>query len=279
MNGNFGFENVKILHFEELASTNDFMRDMISDGNDIADTVVVANHQTAGKGMGKNRWESEPNKNLLFSIALNVNFLKAEEQFKISQAVAVALLNVITPKLLNSSNPRFMLDVACNVSTPKFLITSNSLNTSIKWPNDIYINSRKLAGMLIQNTLSGMMMDTTIIGIGLNVNQIRFSENVPNPISLKMATGNDFDLDLLLNELIINIKKSVEELRTDFGKEMIDNEYRKHLFRFGEWAEYEYEGESKTMIINGYDKYGRLCLSDKNGHEIVCDIKEIKFIL
>jgi len=133
--------------------------------------------------------------------------------------------------------------------------------------------------MLIQNTLSGMMMDNTIIGIGLNVNQIHFSENIPNPISLKMATGKEFDLDLLLNELIINIKNSVEQLRTDFGKEMIDLAYRKQLFRFGEWAEYEHEGETKTMIINGYDKYGRLCLSDKNGHEIVCDIKEIKFIL
>jgi len=102
---------------------------------------------------------------------------------------------------------------------------------------------------------------------------------VPNPISLKMATNKDFDLDSLLNELIINIKNTVEELSTESGKKRIDEIYRKHLFRFGKWAEYEHEGDVKTMIINGYDKYGRLCLSDKNGHEVVCDIKEIRFVL
>jgi len=269
MNEKSAFNGFEILTFDELTSTNSLLYEKIAANADISDMVVVARHQTAGKGMGENRWESEAGKNLLFSIALNVSFLKAEEQFKISQAVATAILNVISNKLLISSN----------TLTPNHLISSNTLNTSIKWPNDIYINSRKLAGMLIQNTLSGMMMSHSIIGIGLNVNQIGFSGNVPNPVSLKMATGKDFNLDLLLNELIINIKDSVEQLRTDFGKEMIDLEYKKHLFRLGEWAEYEYEGKVKTMIINGYDKYGRLCLSDKNGHETVCDIKEIKFIL
>lgn len=276
MGENFGLENMKIFHFEEVSSTNTILRDMMADGCDVAGTVVVAGHQTAGKGMGENRWESEPNKNLLFSIALNVSFLKAEEQFKISQAVAVAILNVISPKLLTSSN-------SSNSSNPSN--SSNSLNSSIssnpsiKWPNDVYVGSKKLAGMLIQNTISGMQMQTAIIGIGLNVNQLKFGGNIPNPVSLKMLTGNDFDLESLLDELIVNINDAVEDLRTEQGKERIDVAYRKRLFRCGEWAEYEYEGEIKSMIINGYDKYGRLCLSDKNGHEVVCDIKEIRFIL
>lgn len=258
MSEKYGLENMKILHFEEVSSTNTILRDMMADGCDIAGTVVVAGHQTAGKGMGENRWESEPGENLLFSIALNVSFLKAEEQFRISQAVAVAILNVISPKLL---------------------IPSNSSNSSIKWPNDIYVGSKKLAGMLIQNSISGMMMQTTIIGIGLNVNQLKFGKDIPNPVSLKMLTGNGFDLESLLDELIVSIKNAVEELRTEQGKERIDSAYRNSLFRCGEWAEYDYKGEIKTMIVNGYDKYGRLCLSDKNGHEVVCDIKEIRFIL
>lgn len=122
-------------------------------------------------------------------------------------------------------------------------------------------------------------MQTTIIGIGLNVNQLKFGKDIPNPVSLKMLTGNEFDLEKLLNELIVNINDAVEDLRTEHGKEIIDSAYRNNLFRCGEWAEYDYKGEIKTMIINGYDKYGRLCLSDKNGHEVVCDIKEIRFIL
>lgn len=258
MNENMSFNGFEIFVFDELQSTNDFLHDRISAGIDIDDTVVVARHQTAGKGMGNNRWESQDGKNLLFSIALNVSFLKAEEQFKISQAVAVAILNVISTKLLN---------------------VSNSLISSIKWPNDIYINSRKLAGMLIQNTISGMMMQTSIVGIGLNVNQMEFDDNVPNPVSLKMLTGIDFDLDLLLKELIINIKTAVESLRTESGKLSVDEIYRNNLFRFGQWADYEIDNEIKTLIINGYDKYGRLCLCDKNGHDFVRDIKEIRFIV
>lgn len=261
-----GLENMKILRFEEIASTNKFMYEMMSDGCDVAGAVVVAGHQTAGRGMGVNRWESEPGENLLFSIALNVSFLKADEQFKISQAVAVAILNVIDKNIgdaVTSARPSHQPQTV----------------TSIKWPNDIYVGSKKLAGMLIQNTISGMMMQTTIIGIGLNVNQLKFSKDIPNPVSLKMLTGNGFDLESLLDELIVSIKNAVEELRTEQGKERIDTAYRNSLFRCGEWAEYDYKGEIKTMIVNGYDKYGRLCLSDKNGHEVVCDIKEIRFIL
>lgn len=264
MSEKYGLENMKILHFEEVSSTNTILRDMMADGCDIAGTVVVAGHQTAGKGMGENRWESKPGENLLFSIALNVSFLKAEEQFRISQAVAVAILNVISPKLLTPSNSSNSL---------------NSLNSSIKWPNDIYVGSKKLAGILIQNSISGMMMQTTIIGIGLNVNQLKFGKDIPNPVSLKMLTRSGFDLKSLFDELIVNIKNAVEDLRTEQGREIIDSAYRNNLFRCGEWAEYDYKGEVKTMIINGYDKYGRLCLSDKDGHEVVCDIKEIRFIL
>lgn len=135
-----------------------------------------------------------------FSIALNVSFLKAEEQFRISQAVAIAILDVISNKLLN---------------------TSNSLVSSIKWPNDIYVGQKKLAGMLIQNTLSGMMMQMSIIGIGLNVNQMEFSDDLPNPVSLKMLTGVDFDLDMLLNELIVNIKDSVKNFRPNKEKKTL----------------------------------------------------------
>ena len=122
-------------------------------------------------------------------------------------------------------------------------------------------------------------MQTSIIGIGLNVNQMKFSDDVPNPVSLKMLTGIDFDLDLLLKELIVNIKTAVESLRTESGKASVDEMYRNNLFRFGRWADYEIDNEIKTLIINGYDKYGRLCLCDKNGHDFVCDIKEIRFIM
>ena len=243
---------MKILRFDELKSTNVYLYDKISEKHDISDTVVVAAHQTEGRGMDKNRWESEAGKNLLFSIALNVNFLEASNQFKISQAVSVAIVDTLLQFIDNQ-------------------------NLSIKWPNDIYFGDKKLAGMLIQNTIEGRMMGVSIIGIGLNVNQLGFSEDIPNPISLKMITGKDFDLDNLLNLLIINIKKSVESLKSEKNQEEINEKYISKSYRFGIWADYLYKNEIKSLKINGFDKYGRLLLSDKEGAEIVCDVKELQF--
>jgi BirA family biotin operon repressor/biotin-[acetyl-CoA-carboxylase] ligase len=243
---------IKILHFDEINSTNVFLYDKISENNDISDMVVVAAHQTAGRGMDKNRWESEAGKNLLFSIALNVNFLEAENQFKISQAVSVAIVETLS---------QFVDD--------KRLF--------IKWPNDIYFGDKKLAGMLIQNTIEGRMMGVSIIGIGLNVNQIEFSKDIPNPISLKMISGQDFDLDNLLNQLVSSIKTKVESLRYKENQNEINEKYVSRSYRFGIWSDYFYQNQVKSMIINGFDKYGRLLLHDKEGAEIICDVKELQF--
>ena len=243
---------IKILHFDEINSTNVFLYDNISENNDISDMVVVAAHQTAGRGMDKNRWESEAGKNLLFSIALNVNFLEAENQFKISQAVSVAIVETLS---------QFVDD--------KRLF--------IKWPNDIYFGDKKLAGMLIQNTIEGRMMGVSIIGIGLNVNQIEFSKDIPNPISLKMISSRDFDLDNLLNQLVSSIKTKVESLRDKENQNEINEKYVSRSYRFGIWSDYFYQNQVKSMIIKGFDKYGRLLLHDKEGAEIVCDVKELQF--
>lgn len=240
------------LHFEELNSTNVYLYDKMSEKHDISDMVVVASHQTEGRGMDKNRWESEAGKNLLLSMALEVDFLDAENQFKISQAVSVAIVETLKSE--------------CGLS-----------DFSIKWPNDIYFGDKKLAGMLIQNTIEGKKMGVTIIGIGLNVNQTSFSDELPNPISLKIISGLDYDLENLLNRLTINIKDAVESLRSEAGREEIDRKYIEKSYRYRQWADYFYQNQIKSLIINGFDKYGRLLLQDKEGNEIVCDIKELRF--
>lgn len=243
---------MKILRFDEINSTNVYLYDKISEKNDISDTVVVAAHQTAGRGMDKNRWESEAGKNLLFSIALNVNFLEAENQFKISQAVSVAIVETLSQFVDNQQ-------------------------LYVKWPNDIYFGDKKLAGMLIQNTIEGRMMGVSIIGIGLNVNQIEFSSDIPNPISLKQISGEDFDLENLLNLLIKNIKSSVEGLRIKENQIAINEKYISKAYRYRQWADYVYKNKVKSMIINGFDCYGRLILEDQSGDEIICDVKELQF--
>ena len=167
---------MKITHFKTLESTNQYLQNLLNEGIDIVDNIVVTDYQTSGKGQGKNVWESEDGKNLLFSIALDMSFLKAENQFLLTQIVSVTMINVL-----------------------KNYLPEESL--FIKWPNDIYFNDKKIAGILIKNEIKGIMMGTSIIGIGLNVNQTSFDDNLPNPISMKMITGKDFDLDELLSAI------------------------------------------------------------------------------
>ena len=236
---------MKITRFKTLESTNQYLQNLLNEGIDIADNIVVTDFQTSGKGQGKNVWESEDGKNLLFSIALDMSFLKAENQFILTQIVSVTMINVL-----------------------KNYLPEESL--SIKWPNDIYFNDKKIAGILIKNEIKGMMMGTSIIGIGLNVNQTSFDDNLPNPISMKMITGKDFDLDELLSAISY-------QLSTVNSQQSTVNSYTDKLYRYKQWAFYEHEGQVKEMMITGYDQFGRLILKEKNDREVVCDLKEISF--
>ena len=236
---------MKITHFKTLESTNQYLQNLLNEGIDIVDNIVVTDYQTSGKGQGKNVWESEDGKNLLFSIALDMSFLKAENQFLLTQIVSVTMINVLKKYLPEES-------------------------LSIKWPNDIYFNDKKIAGILIKNEIRGMMMGTSIIGIGLNVNQTSFNEDLPNPISMKMITGNDFELEELLSAISY-------QLSTVNSQQSTVNSYTDKLYRYKQWAFYEHEGQVKEMMITGYDQFGRLILKEKNDREVVCDLKEISF--
>ena len=255
---------MKITRFKTLESTNQYLQNLLNEGIDIVDNIVVTDYQTSGKGQGKNVWESEDGKNLLFSIALDMSFLKAENQFLLTQIVSVTMINVLKKYLPEES-------------------------LSIKWPNDIYFNDKKIAGILIKNEIRGMMMGTSIIGIGLNVNQTSFNEDLPNPISMKMITGNDFELEELLSAISCQLSaiscqsSAVSQQTTVNGQQQIFNfqlstfNYTNKLYRYKRWAFYEHEGQVKEMMITGYDQFGRLVLKEKNDREVVCDLKEISF--
>ena len=243
---------MKITRFKTLESTNQYLQNLLNEGIDIVDNIVVTDYQTSGKGQGKNVWESENGKNLLFSIALDMSFLKAENQFLLTQMVSVAMINVL-----------------------KNYLPEESL--FIKWPNDIYFNDKKIAGILIKNEIKGMIMGTSIIGIGLNVNQTSFNENLPNPISMKMITGNDFDLEELLSAISCQLSAVIGQQSTVNSQQSTVNSYTNKLYRYKQWAFYEHEGQVKEMMIIGYDQFGRLILKEKNDREVVCDLKEISF--
>ena len=240
---------MKITRFKNIESTNQHLQRLLDKGIDITDNIVVADFQTSGKGQGSNVWQSEDGMNLLFSIALDMSFLKAENQFLLTQMISVAMIDVLKKYLPEES-------------------------LFIKWPNDIYFNDKKIAGILIKNEIKGMMLGTSIIGIGLNVNQTYFDKSLPNPISMKMITGKNYDLERLLLEVYKSTSLQVYKCQSQSS---IVNSYNHHLYRYNQWALFEHEGIEKEMMIVGYDRFGRLVLKEKNDHEVVCDLKEIIF--
>ncbi len=242
---------LKYIHLEQIDSTNAYLQRLQSEC-DIRNWVVSADMQTAGKGMGSNSWESEVGKNLTFSLALDVSFLPAEKQFLLSEAVPLGIVEVLD-KLLPVEK------------------------LSIKWPNDIYYGNRKLAGILINSTIKANMMDISIIGIGLNVNQMQFQDWPTHPVSLKLITGKDFELQPFLEQIAEHIIIKVEQLKAD--PTTIEQDYLKRLFRYRTWADYEVGGKFLRLLMTGIDPFGRLQLVDEQQTFYTFDIKEIKFVL
>ena len=238
-------------HFEQIDSTNAYLQRKQSEC-DIRKWVVSANEQTAGKGMGNNGWESEPGKNLTFSLAVDMGFLPAERQFQLSKAVPLGIIEVLDG-----------------------ILPSEKL--SIKWPNDIYFESHKLAGILINSTIKANMMDVSIIGIGLNVNQLQFQDWPTHPISMKMITGKNYELQLLLEQIAERIIIKVEQLKSD--STTIEQDYLKRLFRYRTWADYEVGGKVLRLFMTGLDPFGRLMMMDEADNSYCFDIKGIKFLL
>ena len=242
---------LKHIHLEQIDSTNAYLQRQQSEA-DIRNWVVSANEQTAGKGMGSNGWESEVGKNLTFSLALNVSFLPAERQFLLSEAVALGLIQALDD-----------------------LLPAEKLH--IKWPNDIFFDNHKLAGILINSTIKANRMDVSIIGIGLNVNQIQFKDWPTHPISLKQITGKEYDLQPLLEKIAESIYNKVEILKTN--PTAIEEAYLQRLYRYRTWAEYEVNGKVMRLFITGIDAFGQLMLIDETNKSYCFDIKEIRFLL
>ncbi len=156
-------------HFDQLESTNCYLRQNHQGMPQYA--VVTAAYQTAGRGQRGNGWESEPGRNLLFSMLYYPPAgLPPSRQFQISKAVAVAVAETVDRLLDGYDHPE----------------------VCIKWPNDIYVGDRKIAGILIENALqSSTRIAHSIIGVGLNVNQREFRSGAPNPVSAVNITGRE----------------------------------------------------------------------------------------
>ena len=247
------------LQLDSVDSTNAFLLRKQEEG-DIRGLVVSAEEQTAGKGMGSNTWESEPGANLTFSMAVDMAFLKAADQFLLSQAVPLGLLDVLDAIIGWKRQ-----------SVPVGMLT-------VKWPNDIYFDGHKLAGILINSTIKADMMDVSVIGIGLNVNQMRFWDWPTHPISMKMILGKDVALEPLLEQLVKAVDRRIQQLHSPEGITKIKEDYLSCLYRYHQWGDFETKDGIVKLYVDGIDEFGRLKTLNSEGRCHVYDIKEIKFL-
>jgi BirA family transcriptional regulator, biotin operon repressor / biotin---[acetyl-CoA-carboxylase] ligase len=242
----------EIIRLKETGSTNRYLMNLLDREKPLEGTVVIADYQSAGRGTDGSKWESEMGQNLTFSFILYPLFLAPEAQFYLNKIISLGLSDLVSELLPGRDDIR------------------------IKWPNDIYIGNEKAAGTLIQNGVKGSGFDFSVIGIGLNVNQIEFSPEAGNPVSLQMAAHRAFNLDDILGLALSNLEYRYDQLRKG-AKMVIDNNYLDRLYRFNQLAGFIYKGESIRARITGVNQYGQLILEIPGEKIIECDLKEVKF--
>lgn len=241
----------KVLHrFPSLDSTNRYAQELIAKSRPSEGTVILTYHQTAGRGQIGSKWEGEPHKNVAFSLILYPHFLPVHRQFLLNQAVALAARELLADHL--------------------------GQTVKIKWPNDIYVDGRKIAGILIQNTLSGRHFAASVVGLGINVNQTVFPSDLPNPTSLSLESGRLHDLDALVADLCYHLETRYLQLRR--GEEaVIEAAYRQQLYRYGEETLFRRSGgEAFTGSIAGVTPQGQL-LIESAGQMQAFDLKTIAY--
>lgn len=245
----------KVRFLPTCHSTNDIASEMARDEAAFEGTIVITSAQTAGRGQRGNSWEAETGKNLTFSLILKPVFLTANDQFQLNIAVSLGIRN-------------FLLNYCA------------AQHVWIKWPNDIYYKDRKMGGVLIENALKKYTIATAVIGIGLNINQIKFGES--KAVSLLLATqqaensSNQYDLSLLLSELAESLEKYYLQLRSG-SIATLRQEYLTSLYWFGEDHVFKSADQLFWGKITGIDAIGRLEVATEESVRYF-GLKEIKFI-
>jgi BirA family transcriptional regulator, biotin operon repressor / biotin---[acetyl-CoA-carboxylase] ligase len=240
----------ELIWLKTTDSTNSYLQNLVKESKIPEGTLVIADEQTLGRGQRGNQWESSSGENLTFSFVIYPEFLGLGEQFMLSKIIALAIFDLLK---------KFTKDV------------------KIKWPNDIYIGRNKIAGILVENVIKGPKILSTIVGIGLNVNQKIFSEELLFASSLSLKTGSDYKLSIILNDLISCLNSRYNDLKmTNYEK--LNHEYLNALYQYMEFSDYCANNEMFNAKIVGIEDDGRLCLLTKNNELFKFAFKEVVFL-
>ena len=243
------FLGKKVEYLTQCHSTNQELADRLDTAQISEGYLILTDYQTAGKGQRGNAWISEPGKNLLFSLVLVPRFLEIKKAFMLNVIVGVAL-----QKALES-----------------FVVGHK---VEIKWPNDIYIDDKKVGGVLVETSSEGGFLENAIVGIGLNINQNHFSIHTATSLSL-VAMGS-LDLDEVLEQVLLDIESQYLKLKAENIKPIM-YDYHQNLRWRGEVHEFESQGETFLGEIIGINEFGKLMVKHTDKLHSY-DVKDIVFI-
>lgn len=186
-----------------LDSTNNEARRVFDSLDNMS--VIAALYQTAGRGRGSHSWVSAAGENLTFSLVLKFR----EGVLPSSEAVRITHLATVS---------------VCD------LLLEERVEPRIKWPNDVWVQDRKISGMLIENSFSGTSVTGSIVGIGLNLNQKQFDPLLPNPTSLTLLTGREYSPEATLDRLYEIFCRRAPMMEGDDGRARLELEFSKRMF-------------------------------------------------
>ncbi len=255
----FFFDNsprFQMIELAEATSTNTFLAHFVPQ-RETRLTLVTAEHQTAGRGQRGNTWESTDGQNLLFSIMVRPQSLAATQSFVLSEAMALAIYWAVATVL------------------------DDDAEVSVKWPNDIYVGKRKIAGILIENDLAGRNISRSILGCGINVNQQRFefdyvAQDVAEPTSLQLLTHTLHERRDVLAAVMSEFDTLYAAIeRGRYGA--IHDAYMDVLYRREGYHVYRDEAGVFKARVDSIEPTGHLHLVDEDGRDRRYAFKEVAF--
>ena len=221
------FLGQQIITLDQVGSTNNYTSEFLRQNVMQEGAIVLANHQNEGKGQRGNLWLSNPNENLTFSIYIKPVFIPTSMQFVLNKWVSLSIV---------------------------YCLRKEGIGASVKWPNDIYVEDKKIGGILIENSVSSGI-NHSIIGIGLNVNQKEFN-NLPKASSIINITGKVFDLESLLEKMCVSLEQNY--LRIKVNLSALDEEYLSAMYQHEKFAMFRDESGSFLGKITGVSAIGQL---------------------
>lgn len=240
-----------MVHLTTVESTNTYAAAWLKQNKVEEGSVVYSFNQTNGRGQRGNVWLSEPNSNVAFSLVLFPSFLAPDESFYLSKIISLGVCDLMAGIL-------------------------EDVTIKIKWPNDIYINGRKIAGILIENSINENSIKSSIIGIGINVNQQFFSNEI-NATSFRILTQKVVKLEYIVTQLCSCIEARYLQLKAGKTK-LLDEQYTHKLYQLNETKKYSSSNGVFEGRVSGVSKQGKLQIKTNAEQIQEFSIKEIKFL-